>query len=333
MTRTLERKWTPPRIKRRSSTPPAEFGGDPIVWAAWLYYEERLTQEEVAEQLAVSRASVVNFLQEARDRGVVTIKVAPRHLQTVGLARTLSSRFGLASALVVPRDGGRQPVHERIAKAGARLLVERLASGDVLGVSWGRTVQSLSTSLPDVRMPKVQVVQIAGSSIGTAEFSPELCTSNIANRLGARCINLHAPGIVSSAHIRRLFMQEPALLETFEIVRSCSKVLFGVGSLDGAGTVMRSGYITPETIAPYTRRGAVGVLGGRFFDSIGRPVLGALDERMIGLSLDEIAAIPERMCVAGGPDKVEPIRAMLAGGYATTLVTDQETAEELVKER
>ena len=330
MTRSLELKVEPSRIKRRALTPPVEFDGDPIVWAAWLYYEERMTQEEVADQLGVSRGSVVNFLQEARDRNIVTIAVAARHLQTVGLAREIRDSFGLASCLVVPDDGGRQPSHERIGKAGARLLLEQLLPDDVLGVSWGRTVQALSTALPEVRLPGVAVVQIAGSSIGTADFSPELCTSNIANRIGARCINLHAPGIVSTPRIKRLFMQEPALIETFAIIRSCNKVLFGVGGLDSAGTAMRSGYMTPDKIAPYIKRGAIGVMAGRFLDRAGRPVLGALDNQMIGMTLDELATIPERLCVAGGEDKVEAIHAMLRGRFATVLVTDEATARALL---
>jgi DNA-binding transcriptional regulator LsrR (DeoR family) len=330
MTRTMERKSTPPRVKRRALSIPAEFDGDPIVWAAWLYYEESMTQEEVADQLGVSRASVVNFLQEARDRNIVTIAVSSRHLQTVGLAREVADAYGLSNCLVAPDDGGRMPIHERIGKAGARLLTERLRLGDILGVSWGRTVQALSAALPEMKLSDVTVAQIAGSSIGTAEFSPELCTSNIANKLGARCLNLHAPGIVSTAQIKRLFMQEPALVETFKIIRSSNKVLFGVGSVDHAGTAMRSGYMTPEKIEPYLARNAIGVVSGRFIDREGKPVLGALDNQMIGLTLYEIAEVPERICVAGGSDKIDAVYAALSGKYATVLVTDEATARALV---
>src|SRR5690242_21531356 len=90
MARVQERRMAQPRAKRSELPTPAEFAGDPIVWAAWLYYEERMTQEEVAERLGVSRASVVNFLQEARDRNIVTIAVASEHLQSVQIARSLS---------------------------------------------------------------------------------------------------------------------------------------------------------------------------------------------------------------------------------------------------
>ena len=329
MARSLERKPTPSRVKRSTLSPPPEFVGDPIVWAAWLYYEERMTQEEVADRLGVSRASVVNFLQEARDRGVATIAVAPEHLQSVRISRALCKRFGLTSCVVIPDDGGRLPVYERIGRAGARLLTEILEPNDILGVSWGRTVLALSASLAQVRLPGVSVVQTSGSAIGTFEFSPELCTSNIAYRLGARCVNLHAPGIVSRPEVKKLFMQEPALIEQFKLIRSCNKILFGVAGLGSASTALRSGYMTPEKLRPYVDGGAVGVMAGRFLDRDGEPVLGPLDEQMIGMTLREIAKIPERICVAGGPEKVEAIDAVLRGGYATILVTDEATAQAL----
>jgi DNA-binding transcriptional regulator LsrR (DeoR family) len=327
----LERKATQTRVKRSTLSTPPEFVGDPIVWAAWLYYEERMTQEEVADRLGVSRASVVNFLQEARDRGVVTISVSSEHLQTVRASRELSKRFDLESCVVIPDDGGRLPDYERIGRAGARLLSEILEPNDILGVSWGRTVLALSTALPRLQLPHLSIVQITGSAIGTFEFSPELCTSNIANRLGARCINLHAPGIVSKPEVKKLFMQEPALVEQFKLIRSCNKILFGVANLSSASTALRSGYMTSEKLRPYVDGGAIGVMAGRFFDSDGDPVLGPLDEQMIGISLREIAKIPERICVAGGAEKVEAIEAMLRGGYATSLITDEATARALVE--
>jgi dihydroxyacetone kinase-like protein len=179
-------------------------------------------------------------------------------------------------------------------------------------------------------MPGVTVVQIAGSAIGTKEFSPELCTTNIAYRIGGRCVNLHAPGIVSRPDVKKLFMQETSLVEQFKLMRSSTKVLFGVANVSDASTTLRSGYMTPEKMRPYVKRGAIAVMSGRFLDADGHPVLGALDEQMIGLTLDEIAKIPERICVAGGTEKIQAIRSVLNGGLATILVTDEPTARALV---
>lgn len=315
--------------RRRTGAPPVEFDGDATVWAAWLYYEERLTQEDVAERLGVSRATVNNLLQEARNRDVVSISVAPEYLQGVSLARRLCDRFSLAHAMVIPA-GDPSTASERVGRAGARLLSQVLMPDDVLGVAWGRTVLALAHALPALALPTMSVVQIAGSAISTEEFSPEFCTSIIGNKIGARCINLHAPGIVSRPEVKALLMKEPTLRKQFEIIRSCSKIVFGIAGLDQASLPSRSGYLSPEIRQSYLNRGAVGVLAGRFITRDGAPLLGEFDDRMIGMTLGEIKSIPKRICVAGGSDKAEAIAAMLEGGYATTLVTDAAAAEKLL---
>jgi DNA-binding transcriptional regulator LsrR (DeoR family) len=328
--RTETRTETPTRGRRDALMPPAEFGGNPIVWVAWLYYEESMTQEEIARLLSISRGSVVTMLQEARENGVVSISVATQHLQTVGLAREIMRRYGVAECLVLPGDEGRMPPHERVGRAAARLLVERLRPDDVLGVSWGRTVLALSQAMQAKLLPGVSVVQITGSAIGTYRFSAELCASNIANRIGGRCVYLHAPGIVSSREMKRMLMRESTLIEQFRIMSTCNKIIFGVGSVEASSTPFDTGFLSPGEAAPYLAKGAVAVLAGRFVDARGRVVAGELDDRMIGMTVQEIANVPERVCAAAGSDKAEAIRALLVGGFVTTLITDEETARNLL---
>jgi DNA-binding transcriptional regulator LsrR (DeoR family) len=318
------------RIRNGGIATPIAFDGDPVVWAAWLYYEEKLTQEEIAVQFGTSRGTVINMLQEARDRGVVSIAVAPDHLQSVTLSRKLADRYGLEGCVVVPDDGGRVPDYERVGRAGARLLASRLQPNDVLGVSWGLTVLALANSLPPCSIPGLSAIQVTGSFVGTYEMSAELCTSNIANRTGGRCVYIHAPGLVSQPEVRTMLMREPTLREEFRILDTCTRLVFGVGSVKPNSTAFVSGYMRHEDAAPYVRRGAVAVLAGRFIDAGGRAVVDALDERMIGLTVEQLDRIPDRLCVACGVDKAEAIAATLAGGHATLLVTDAVTARALM---
>ena len=318
------------RGRRSGVATPAEFDGDPVVWAAWLYYEEGQTQEEIASRFGTSRGSVINMLQEARDRGVVSIAVAPEQLQSVTLSRTVAERYGLESCVVLPDDGGKQRDYERVGQAGARLLAARLKPDDVLGVSWGLTVLALANALPARSLPGLAAVQVTGSFVGTYEMSAELCTSNIANRVGGRCVYIHAPGLVSHPDVRTMLMREPTLREEFRILATCNRVVFGVGSVRAESTAFLSGYMSRKEAVPYVRRGAVAVLAGRFIDRSGAPVEDALDERMIGLTVQQLDRIPDRLCVACGPGKTEAIRATLRGGHATSLVTDAATARRLL---
>ena len=339
------------RTASRQGAPaiPAEFDHDAMIWAAWLYYEEDLTQEAVAREIGISRASVNALLRSARQQGVVRIAIDNRYLQSVGEARRIRDRFGIETCLVVPAGApGHVPAgapggvadtdreagagFARLGQAGARLLAERLQPDDVLGVSWGRTVLAVSQALPPTILPGVSVVQVTGSAIGTYRFSAELCASNIANRIGARCVHLHAPGIVSHADVKRMLMAEPSLVQQFALISACDHLVFGVGSVATSSTAFESGFLTEDEARPYIARGAVAVLAGRFVDRAGNAVTGALDDRMIGMTIDEIRAVPDRICVAGGPDKVAPLRALLAGGFITSLVTDRPTAAALLAE-
>ena len=127
-----------------------------------------------------------------------------------------------------------------------------------------------------------------------------------------------------------MLMKEPTLIEQFRIMSTCNKIISASGSVAASSTAFDTGFLSPQEAAPYLARGAVAVLAGRFVDAKGRAVAGELDDRMIGMTVQEIARIPERICVAAGHDKAEAIHALLVGRYVSTLVTDEPTARDVL---
>ncbi|MEM7523805.1 MAG: sugar-binding domain-containing protein [Pseudomonadota bacterium] len=316
--------------------PPPEFGGDVVIWAMWLYYGESRTQNEIAKTLGVSRASVANYLSEARRRGLVSISIAPAALARVGLARRLAARYGLEGAYVLPTDpdGATDGIslRRRLGVAAAQTALPFLSNDVVIGVAWGRTMIELARALPERSLPMTTIVQVSGSSLGDAETSPEACTALIAGRLGARCRNLHAPAVVGSADLRGALMAEPSIERHFELTQKCRTVIFGVGEISATTTWADTDYLTEAISADYVARGAVGVLIGRFIDEAGDELPGPLEGRQIGMELGGLTAAATRICVAGGAAKLAATRATLAGRYATHLVTDAPTAKALMEE-
>lgn len=314
----------------RHSFTTTQFELDPVLCAAWLYHEEGLKQDEIAAQFGISRASVYNLLQKARDEGIVSVSIDLHRMDLLRLGSELRDRAGIDECFVVPSQGSGEPLATRIARFGARLLEQRLTNDSILGVAWGRTVMALSKALAPIQLPGATITQITGSSIATYDFSPELCTSNIAVRAGARCINLHAPGIVSSREVKSLLMREPVIEQHFKLLRSCTMTLFGVTHVGSETLLNDSGFMSAEILRDYRTRGAVGFVSGYFYDREGRPVRTELDDRHIVMPYDDFLKVPMRICVGGGMDKVEAIAAMLKGGYANVLVTDEETARAVL---
>lgn len=332
----------------RSASAPIEFGGDALIWATWLYYSESLTQNDIAQALGVSRASVANYLAEARRRGLVQITLAQDLLGAVSQSRALAACCGLEGAFITPNDSsaltnadapgddagvaGQISLRRRLGVAAAHALAPRLAAPFTLGVAWGRTMLELARAMPERTLPSMQVLQVSGSSLGEADSSPEACTALMASRLNARCQNLYAPGVVSSPALRDALMAEPTLKRHFERLRACDAVVYGVGEV-ADDVVWSDPDMLPHTaLGEYREHGAVGLLISRFIDTSGREVAGSLSNRQIGMTLEELRQVPTRICVAGGAPKFDAIRATLAGGYVTHLVTDAQTAQRLLED-
>ncbi len=309
---------------------PPEFD-DAVMWAAWLYYADQMTQSDIAKQLGVSRATIVNLLQDARQRGIVTVSINQQAVGRTSLARALMERFPLSGAFVIP-EGNEEDLCTRLGDAAARVLAEQIEDGDTIGVAWGRTVLAAADqiSLPRPHS-NLTVVQVSGSSTGEPDFSPELCTSLLSNRIRARCVNLLAPAVLSTHELKAALLAEPVLKKQMDLVHSTHRILFGVGDLGPRSTVRASGIVSLEEVDDYIRRGAVAVIIGRFIDAQGSAIGGDHDERMVGIGLDKLRQVPSRICVAGGVAKVQAITATIGAGYATHFVTDVPTAEALLK--
>ncbi|NCU20240.1 transcriptional regulator, partial [Candidatus Falkowbacteria bacterium] len=274
---------------------------------------------------------VVNYLQEARETGLIRITLAAPAFTTHRLAVDLCARFGLRAAYVVPDEGAdAEAAFARVVRGAAEWLPDLLAPGDRLGVAWGRTVHDLVEAVEPHRIEAMTVLQLVGSMATPYGFTAEACSTRLAQRLQARCLNLHAPAVISRADLAAELRAEPILKAQLDQLQGVNKVLFSVGTCAADSHIVSSGLASPEDLAWHVARGAVGVLCGRFIDAEGRPVSGPLDARMIGITLDRLVGLEMGILVTPGLDKLEATRAAIRGGYVTHLVTGLTVAQALL---
>lgn len=321
----------PPSSASGKPMPPVEFS-DQTAWAAWLYFVDEMTQSDVAKALGVSRVTVVKLLNDAKERGLVNVRINPSLAARVKTSRLLAETYRLNSAIVVPENPQR-PMIKQLGDASAFLLLDGLTKGDVVGVAWGKTVLA-AIEIMQLEQPvdDLTVVQVAASPNGlSADFSPELCVSLCANKLGARSVSLMAPALLSSPELKAMLLNEPTIRNQMDVIRSANKVIFGVGQLSADATLRESELHSAATIDKMVKSGCVGALLGRFIDDNGAEMTGPTHDRMLGLSLDELRSIPKRVCIAGGKDKFAAILATLRGRFVTDLIIDLPTAEMLIE--
>ena len=245
-------------------------GDDLIVEIAWKYYHEGLDQGEIADLLDVSRSTVVNHLQEARLRDCVRVSLRPSIFERHKLAERLCERLGLKAACIVTRGLGDEEVAlRRVARGAADWLPGLLEPSDRLGVSWGRTVFEVAEAVAPTHIPDLTVTQLVGSKGTPYGFEAETCSSILALQLDARCINMHAPLVLSDAELAARLKAEPVIADQLAAVNDCNKTIFPADSCTPQSHVVTSGVVDPYGLADYVRQGAKGVVCGRFIDAEG----------------------------------------------------------------
>jgi DNA-binding transcriptional regulator LsrR (DeoR family) len=305
-----------------------------LAHVAMLYYREGLTQSEIAQRIGLSRATIVNYLRLARDLGIVDIRIRGESFTASPLSRKLTERYGLTDCYIAHDDVEPQrseAMLERVGQLAASAMRDLLEPRDKLGIAWGETIQHVANTFPNGPVPGLTCYQLIGSMDFNALFAPEACTIEIARRTLAPCRTLHAPAVVSSVDLAAQLRKEPIIARQLNELADLTKALFSVGSLSHPLTLVGSGMATQDELDTYLAMGAKGVFWGHFFDKDGNGLNGPLTGRLIGASLDQLRAITMRMLVACGKSKREAIKAALHGGFATHLVTDEDTASWLLR--
>jgi len=297
------------------------------------YYEDGLTQQQIGARFGLSRIKVSRLLQRARDEGVVQITIVPPQNSDADLERALEQQYSLLEAIIVPVTTSHPAeVTPILGVAGADYLLRCLDGHEVVGLTWGSTLHALIEALPAQNWPKMTVVQLLGG-LGSpeAEVHGTDLARLMAQTFGAKLRLLPAPGVVNSTLVRDALLTDSQISGTLALGEQADVGVLGIGIPAQGAVITSSGILPPDEIDHLIAEGAVGDIALRFFDGSGRPLHQPIDERIIGLTLEQIRKIPRRIGVAGGAGKLDVIRAALLGEYVNILVTDNITAQELLQ--
>ena len=302
--------------------------------AAW-YYEDDLPQAAIARRIGRSRSMVSRLLSEARENGLVEIKV---HYPLVKTATELEQRlcetFSLSQAAVLVDPPSDYPILIRhLGELGARVLRRWLHDGVQVGIMWGTTIYEVVWALPNLPLNGSTVFQMIGT-VGRGNYlmdGPELARS-LSQKLNGNYQFLPAPIFAEDESVASSFLRQSAIAEILARVREVDVALLGIGTLEGYFSYLETtGYVGSGDLKTLRRAGGVGSILGIFIDGVGEPLDTSINRRVIGFKDTEaLKEIPSVVAVAGGVDKAPAILAALRGGYLGTLVTDAMTASEVL---
>jgi DNA-binding transcriptional regulator LsrR (DeoR family) len=310
-----------------------------LVKVARLYYDQDLTQAEIAERLRLTRQKVQRMLRQARESGIVQIKINPVFGTCSHLERALEDQFQLAEAVVVETTAydNQAVVAREIGAGAAAYLLRVVRSNDKIVISWGNSLLGMVHALPYPGRTQACGIQVIQGLGGLGDPNHEIHATQLVRRaagaLNAQAILLPAPAVVGSGAAREAFASDRYVRQVLEKGRAADLAFVGIGS-SAAETILVPEFwniMTPGTLSELKKRGAVGSINLRYFDEHGRTTRSELDSCVIGLTLEELKKIYRVVAIAGGSAKLRAIRAALNGRLVNVLVTDHLTAQALLE--
>ncbi len=300
---------------------------------ASLYFEERLSQNDIALRTGYSRSMVSRLLTEARQQGLIEIRVRRPLERRMDLERELSDALGLEIVRVAMCGTTDYPkLLRRLGSVAARLVEELTHDDMTVGVSWGTAVYETVNSLKSGRHSGIHVLQMIGS-LGTPDphiDGPELARVMARTWIGRYTV-LPVPLLVDSPTTRQVLIKDPSIERVIAQFPNIELALVGVGTVEPEqASLLRAGYLSLAQLEELRQAGVVGDVCAIQFDLSGRLVDVPLTRRIVGIEPSTLTKIPKKIGVAGGKHKVLPIIGASRSGLINILVTDELTASNIL---
>lgn len=300
--------------------------------AMW-YYEERLDQAAIAERIGKSRSMVSRLLDQAREAGLVEVKVHYPLRTDAELEARLCEEFDLRAAHVLaepPEDYAL--TLKRLGELGARCVSQALHPGIVIGLSWGTAVHAVVRAMPTLPLHDATVVQLIGAVghgdplVDGAELGRWL-----AQKLHASFRFLSAPLLVEDERVAQALRGERTIADTLALAARAEVAIIGIGTPEPEhSSLLRAGYLTRVELQALLDLGVVGDVVAHQFDADGCRLDISANRRAISLDADSLRRIPRVVAVSGGIAKATAIHAALLGRFCNCLITDATAARAIL---
>ncbi len=298
-----------------------------------LHYVEGKTQAEIARELGISHATVNRLIKRGHQLGLVEIKIKSPIDHLVELEERLVGLGGIKRAVVVPSASeSPQTALQRVGEAAAQLLVDTIKDGDTISVTGGKGMSALVAGLKPARRYDIEVIPATGLVQGKHYTDVNHVASLMADRLGGRAYQIHAPLFADSPEQRQMLMGVSSVADVFRKAREADVAVVGIGSI----LTDDSSYydLHPSSIADrraIEQAGAAGELLAHLIDRNGKLCDYTPNRSLVSLTLDEFATIPRSIGVASGASKVAPILSAMRGNHLDTIVTDEATGLQIIE--
>ena len=287
-----------------------------------LYYKEKLSQQQIAKKLNISRPWVSKLLARAEELGIVKIEVLSPFTNNTAMENALIKKYNMKYVGVIQSS-------ENVAFAAANYFISELRTKDVVGVGWGKSVSNLIEKTPSVYFPEVQLIPLSGSFGNTLNVLPNYNTIQLAEKINGIAKVFHTPLVCSKEEYHTL-MSNKRTQQFIQLAEHANILLLGIGVFE-TSIVPQYGILEPHEIEEIKKKNALGDVGLKYFDKQGNVV--ETEKTKMLIKADIVKASKNARTVIGiaqGLNKVNIIDVALSLNLFHAFFTDEKTASALL---
>lgn len=300
--------------------------------AAWMYYVEQMTQNDIAEVLGVGRVTIVRLLADARARGEVKITIEGKLAALTALEVALEKTFGLERAIVAPLSAPDTDPIPSISAATGAYLSEKVQHGMTIGVGWGRTLSSTLQHIGARPLNDLKVISLLGGIVQPRRSNPPEFAWQFAQIFQGEGYLIPAPALVDSKETRTALIERCGLDAVLDMAEALDMALLSIGGIETASsTSYRVGLIDEKQKQSLIESGAVGDMLFHFYDKDGNIVDNPVHERVMSARIESLQRTPQRILTSGGKEKIEALLGAMKLLRPTVFITDEESAVQVLK--
>jgi DNA-binding transcriptional regulator LsrR (DeoR family) len=297
-----------------------------------LHFLEGRKQSEIAETLNLSTSKVNRLITQGRKMGLVKIDIENPFQRLTDLENLLEGATALSRPVVTSSiKGSPDTTLKQVGLAAANHLIETIGDGDVVAITGGKAVGAVIQNLETDRKFDVTIVPFTGGVQGKYHTDVNHQVNLLAEKLGGKAMQLHAPLFAESRAQRDMLMEISSIKEVLDLARKADVALVGIGSITTPG----SSYFDLHPMSEADRKMLTGTgVSAEFLAHLIREDGGIADyelnSRLVSLTPSELRRCPRIIGVVSGEEKVWPIRSVLNGNYLNSLILDEDTASALL---
>jgi DNA-binding transcriptional regulator LsrR (DeoR family) len=296
--------------------------------ACW-YYQDGMTQEEIANKLHMSRQRVNKLVNSLIEEGIVSITINGLENEDVALENLIERKFSLKQVIIADTEHSDVPILNVLGKKAGEFLDNYIQDGDKIGVSWGMTLGETIQYMRPSQKTNCYVVQLVGG-IDTSNHSikPDEITRMLALKLACDYSILYAPATMNRELVKEM-AKEDFYIKAFERINECNITIMGIGELSEKSTIVTEGYLSKEDFKMLFDSGYVGDICFNHYKMDGDFGSVRLQNRVVGVDIDTLRKIPTVIAIAGGKWKTDAVYGALKTGCIDILIIDTSIAEGL----